>query len=113
MRNYLMVIVEYLELGAELIAALFVGVGCIISLIKYVNCVVRGEEENFIKVRFVLACYLALALEFQLAADILATIIAPTWETIGKLGAIAVIRTALNYFLSKEIDKAKMELYED
>ena len=49
--------------------------------------------------------YLALALEFQLGADILSTAIAPSWEQIGKLGAIAVIRTALNYFLMREMSE--------
>jgi uncharacterized membrane protein len=44
-----------------------------------------------------------LALEFQLGADILSTAIAPSWDEIGKLGAIAVIRTGLNYFLSIEM----------
>ncbi|WP_375136337.1 DUF1622 domain-containing protein [Azohydromonas australica] len=39
----------------------------------------------------------------QLAADIQSTSAAPTWERIGKLAAIAVIRTALNYFLSREM----------
>jgi uncharacterized membrane protein len=46
--------------------------------------------------------YLSLALEFQLGADILATAMAPGWEQLGKLGAIAVIRTGLNFFLMRE-----------
>jgi uncharacterized membrane protein len=41
-----------------------------------------------------------------LAADILATAIAPTWDEIGKLAAIAVLRTALNYFLERELKEA-------
>jgi uncharacterized membrane protein len=41
--------------------------------------------------------------EFMLAADILKTAISPTWDDIGKLAAIAVLRTALNYFLEREI----------
>jgi uncharacterized membrane protein len=49
---------------------------------------------------------LAVALEFELAADILRTAIAPTWNEIGQLAAIAALRTLLNYFLQKEIDKA-------
>jgi uncharacterized membrane protein len=53
-----------------------------------------------------------LALEFQLAADILSTAVAPTWEAIGKLAAIAVIRTVLNYFLTKEMEKEKTEVME-
>jgi uncharacterized membrane protein len=58
-------------------------------------------------VRLIFASYLALALEFQLGADILSTAIAPGWDRIGKLGAIAVIRTALNHFLTREIREMK------
>lgn len=36
---------------------------------------------------------LALALEFELAADILRTAIAPTWNEIGQFAAIIVLRT--------------------
>jgi len=48
-------------------------------------------------------CGIVTALEFQLASDILKTAIAPTYENLIQLGAIAVIRTFLNYFLSKEL----------
>ncbi len=55
-------------------------------------------------VRLRLARWLAVALEFALAADILRTAIAPSWEDIGKLAAIATLRTLLNYFLQREIE---------
>lgn len=58
------------------------------------------------EVRLRLGRWLALALEFELGADILRTAVAPTWSEIGQLAAIAAIRTALNYFLQQEIDKA-------
>ena len=48
-----------------------------------------------------------MALEFQLGADILSTAVAPTWNEIGKLGVIAVIRTTLNYFLSREMQEER------
>lgn len=51
-----------------------------------------------------MARWLALALEFELAADILNTAVTPTWNDIKKPVDIAAIRTALNYFLGKEID---------
>lgn len=41
-----------------------------------------------------------------MAADIVRSVIAPTWMEIGQLGAIAVIRTFLNYFLEKDLEKA-------
>jgi uncharacterized membrane protein len=50
--------------------------------------------------------WLLLGLEFALAADIIASVISPTWEDIGQLGAIAVIRTFLNYFLEQDLEKA-------
>ena len=53
--------------------------------------------------------WLSLALEFQLAADILKTAVAPTWDEIGQLAAIAVLRTALNFFLQREVEKAALD----
>ena len=49
--------------------------------------------------------WLLLGLEFELAADIIGSIVSPTWEDIGQLGAIAVIRTFLNYFLEQDLDQ--------
>jgi uncharacterized membrane protein len=48
--------------------------------------------------------WLLLGLEFELAADIIRSVISPTWQDVGKLGAIAVIRTFLNYFLEKDLE---------
>lgn len=64
----------------------------------------RNRYRIFNKVRLKFGMWLALALEFQLAADILATTVAPTLEMLGRLGLIAVIRTFLNYFLGKELE---------
>ncbi|CDM93026.1 MAG: DUF1622 domain-containing protein [Limnospira sp. PMC 1291.21] len=65
----------------------------------------KYDEFLFIELRIRFGVWLALALEFQLGADILATTVAPTEETLIKLGVIAVIRTFLNYFLNKELEK--------
>ena len=66
----------------------------------------RMREPHTENIRLELGRWLALALEFELGADILRTAIAPTWSEIGQLAAIATIRTALNYFLQQEIDRA-------
>jgi uncharacterized membrane protein len=60
---------------------------------------------TFAEARLNLARYLAIALEFQLGADILSTAAAPTWDAIGKPSAVAVIRTALNYFLCRDLQE--------
>jgi len=58
----------------------------------------RGRE---IWLKF--ATWILLALEFALAADLVRTAVAPTWDDISKLAVIATIRTMLNYFLAKDI----------
>jgi uncharacterized membrane protein len=51
--------------------------------------------------------WLLLGLEFELAADIIGSVLSPTWKDIGELAAIAVIRTFLNYFLEHDLEKAE------
>jgi uncharacterized membrane protein len=96
-------LVSWLKLMVELTGAVIIAIGIVLAFIGFVRVFVASEPENYNKIRLLLARYLALALEFQLGADILSTAISPSWDQIGKLGAIAVIRTALNYFLSMEM----------
>jgi len=95
--------VLWLVLMAEIVAALLIGIGIVLTLASLIRVLSQPNYEGYEKTRLTLARFLALALEFQLAADVLATAVAPSWTQIGKLGAIAVIRTALNYFLAREI----------
>jgi uncharacterized membrane protein len=53
--------------------------------------------------------WLLLGLEFELAADIIGSVVSPTWHDIGELGAIAVIRTFLNYFLERDLKESGRE----
>jgi uncharacterized membrane protein len=99
--------VQWLKLGVELVGATIIALGIVVAGMLLVKALLARRTTNFTAIRLTLARYLALALEFQLGADILSTAIAPSWEQIGKLGAIAVIRTALNFFLSKEMEQER------
>jgi uncharacterized membrane protein len=92
-----------LKLFIETIGALFIGAGAILTLIRFLRLLKTPTERSYESTRLLLARFLSLGLEFQLAADILGTAVAPSWTQIGKLGAIAVIRTGLNYFLAREM----------
>ena len=100
-------LIEVLSRGVEVAAALIIAVAAIEATIKAFSLFVqrRAPAEAKTEVRLTLGRWLGVALEFELAADILRTAIAPTWNDIGQLAAIAALRTALNYFLGKEIDK--------
>jgi uncharacterized membrane protein len=50
--------------------------------------------------------WLLFGLVFELAADIIGSIISPSWLEIGQLAAIGAIRTFLNYFLEKDLERA-------
>jgi uncharacterized membrane protein len=96
-------LVLWLKLGIEAIGALVIGVGMILASLRFTRGSFPPSVRDFIDARLTLARFLAIALEFQLGADILSTAVAPSWDAIGKLAAIAIIRTALNYFLSREM----------
>ena len=103
-------IVFWLRTCIELVGAIVIGVGCVVSARKLLRTWRAGSPVSFTGARLSLAQYLALGLEFQLAADILVTAIAPTWEEIGKLAAIAAIRTTLNFFLAREMREEREEV---
>ncbi len=106
--------VDWVILVTEAAGALVIGIGVVIALIMLVGTLGNATRPwSWTRVRLVLGSYLVLGLEFQLAADILKTAIAPSFTEIGQLAAIAGIRTVLNYFLTKEIAGEKAELGED
>lgn len=99
---------EALAHSASLFKVLLEGVSvlCVVVGIVAVARVIPGSFQGLypmIRIRLAFGRWLALALEFQLGADVLATTIAPSFVTLGKLGALAVIRTFLNYFLAMEL----------
>lgn len=55
------------------------------------------------------ARWLVAALTFQLAADILESSVTTSWQTIGRLGAIAVIRTFLDHFIERDLEQQRRE----
>jgi uncharacterized membrane protein len=106
-----MSLVDLLRTIAQTIATLVEGIGVaivavavIVAAVRYVVVLLRRirpfPPEGL---RLSLGRSLALSLEFLLGADILRTAVEPSWDEIGRLAAIAAIRTALNYFLQREI----------
>lgn len=101
--DHLVEYVEWLRLGVESMGVMAIAIGALIATYQFFFTIVIERSADFTQARFTMARYLAVALEFQLGADILSTAVAPSWEAIGKLAAIAVIRTGLNFFLAREI----------
>jgi uncharacterized membrane protein len=96
-------VVRWVKLGVEIFGAGLVTLGVCMAIAQLIRTLAARKPVAFTTTRLILARYLALALEFELGADILGTAVSPSWDQIGKLGAVAVIRTGLNFFLSMEM----------
>lgn len=109
LENSLTSLAGFLKLTLEAVSVFCIFLG-LIATIRLIIPRRRRVAIDFVAIRLCFGTWLALALEFQLGADILSTTIAPTFETIGELGATALIRTFLNYFLNKELEaEAKIQ----
>ena len=88
---------------AEAGAALVIFSGVVLAFVGFLRIDFHPAPDAFNAVRLRLARYLALGLEFQLASDLLRTVVAPSFEEIGKLAAVAAIRTGLTWFLARQM----------
>jgi uncharacterized membrane protein len=106
--------VAVLVLIVEACGAAVIIIGALWAFARFVLAGLRRRDTSaFVPVRLTLGRFLALGLEFQLASDILTTAVAPTFEEIAKLAAIATIRTALNFFLGREIEQERRQLADE
>lgn len=110
MEEYLITAVDYLRLVVEAIGAAIVGFGSVATAIRFLLTLLGIRDYSNTEIRLFLGRYLALGLEFQIGADILSTAVAPTFDDVLLLGAIVVIRTVLNYFLSKELERERQQV---
>jgi uncharacterized membrane protein len=105
--------VGYLRLAIEAVGAAVIGIGALSTTFLYALSILGLKKYTNTQIRLNLGQYLALGIEFQLGSDILGTAVSPTPEEVGMLAAIVVIRTVLNYFLSKELEREREELESD
>jgi uncharacterized membrane protein len=92
----------------EMLAAIIIGLAVLLVVWNYIgNLLKHTNRLSNEQIRIQFGSAVAVALELLLGADVLTTAVAPNWDDIGELAAIAVIRTALNYFLGKELKRIK------
>jgi uncharacterized membrane protein len=97
---------RYVGLALSALAILAVVIGAIEAVIGIARGLLAGwtDHDDRQTVWLGFARWLVSGLTFQLAADIVQTTAAPTWDEIGRVAAIAGIRTFLTYFLDRDIE---------
>jgi uncharacterized membrane protein len=98
----------YISHVLEIISATIIAAALIKLIINYFQFFLKTKNTlSAIQARITFGSAVAVSLELLLGADVLATAVAPSWNDIGKLAAIATLRTALNFFLEKELKHSR------
>lgn len=80
-------------------------VDAFVAMLRTLRSHPAGHERRLVWIAY--ARWLVAGLTFQLAADIIESTIVESWEAVGRLAAIAAIRTFLNYFLERDIAEVR------
>jgi uncharacterized membrane protein len=111
MKELLVAISEPVIVGIDMIAWLIIVIGTLQALVRVVGLFIPGVTHlRRREVWLGYARWLVAALTFQLAADIIESSISTDWESIARLGAIALIRTFLDYFLERDVGDVRESL---
>ena len=110
MREWLTTVSEPAIVLIDALALLVIVVGTIEVAVKVARASFKPLGDQLARQAWLrYARWLVAGLTLQLAADIIETSISTSWQTIGRVGAIAVIRTFLNYFLEHDVEQQQRE----
>jgi uncharacterized membrane protein len=110
MREWLIIVSEAAITLIDALALLVILVGTIEVAVKVARASFKPLGDQLARQAWLrYARWLVAGLTLQLAADIIETSISTSWQTIGRVGAIAVIRTFLNYFLERDVEQQQRQ----
>jgi uncharacterized membrane protein len=113
MREWLTIVTEHASVAIDAMALLFILIGSVeafVSGLRLIFASSASHEKRGVWLRY--ARWLIAGLTFQLAADIVETAVAPSWNDIGRVAAIAAIRAFLNYFLERDLSEIRERQHE-
>jgi len=110
MKEWLVIVSEPAIVLIDAIALLVILVGTIEVAVTVARASFKPLGDQLARQAWLrYARWLVAGLTLQLAADIIETSISTNWQTIGRVGAIAVIRTFLNYFLERDVTQQQRD----
>lgn len=108
LETWLVALTEPVVTIIALLALIVITVATIVAFVRMMLLMVRGgtnPERRAMWLEY--GRWLVAGLTLQLAGDIVESAIYTTWDSIGQLAAIAVVRTFLNYFLERDIQEIR------
>ena len=111
MEELLKQLAGHVALSIELVAIVVVTIGTAEAVVAAVRMMVMGRSDAARREAMLkYARWLVAGLTFQLAGDIVHTAVAPAWDDIGRMAAIAAIRTFLTIFLERDMKDWREQL---
>jgi len=102
-------IANIISLCLEAVALLAIVLGAVQAVVSMTRVMLTRQADGHAKrlawIEF--SRWLIAGLTFQLAADIVRTMVVPDWDDVGRVAAIAVIRTFLTHFLDRDIEAVR------
>lgn len=96
-------IIEYISQGIALVSIAIIVYGTVLAVVSFIRNAVKSDHAGIRRLRADFGGYLLLGLELLIGADIIKTIVEPTYQELIILGGIVILRTILSVFLNKEI----------
>jgi len=107
---------EWVAQAVDIVGALIMIWGFVVAVYGFMRALLqKGEPErirSLQRVRCSLGLKLVFALELMIISDLLHTIVSRSMEDLIMVGALVLIRTAISFFLNKEIEEIHMALSE-
>lgn len=97
------VIIEYISQGIAFVSIAIIVYGTILAIIQFIRDLIEKNTSGIRQIRADFGGYLLLGLELLIGADIIKTIVEPTYQELVILAGIVILRTILSVFLNKEI----------
>ena len=116
MHEWLVAITDGTVLVIDAMVLVIIAIGTIQAFVQGLRVMLlssaTGHERRDVWLHYARWLVAGLSLTFQLAADILATSIAPSWDELVRLATVAVIRTLLNFFLERDLSEVRRRQFE-
>ena len=113
--DILTIVFEWVEYIADVVGIGILIIGFVKGFIMFLRLEAdrlagKRDYEELFQLRNILGTYIIISLDFLIVSDIIHSVVSPQFTELLNLGIIVVLRTAIGFFLGKELQELRHEL---
>jgi uncharacterized membrane protein len=113
--NVITLIFEWVEYLADIVGITILIIGFLKGVYMFIRLELdrltgQKDYEELFQLRNILGTYIIISLDFLIVSDIIHSVLKPELTELLNLGIIVVMRTAIGFFLGKELHELRKEL---